>query len=449
MNVANLALQQTPPILVPLRFFLTAPIFALFACLLGLYDGLTLFTERWNLEVLALTHLITLGFISMTMIGAFLQLITVLTGICVPRPQLISVLLHGFLTLGTLCLAAGFLIPHHNLVSMGWLSLSVAFGLFLLIAGYCLIRAVTTPITVAMRLAVLSLLITMSLGIILGRVFSHGVELSMPDALTNLHMVWGLIGWVTSLIIGVAYQIVPMFHVTPPYPQRLMKLLVPSLFLTIVVWNIVYIMAKLHYLPNIIAISIGGLIGLELMTFAIFTLYIHRKRLRKIPDVTLNFWNVGMISLIVAIIIWYVGAILDLMNYSFFPMVVGILFLAGFLLPVIQGTLYKVVPFLVWLHLENLQLGASKPMPITIPTMRQIIPYKMGHYQFLVYLIGLILTLAAIFWINLIYVGIAMLTFAFLFLGYNLYRASWTYWVISQKLEVHLPPSPSNRMDGH
>ncbi len=434
MNVANLALQQTPPILVPLRFFLTAPIFALFACGLGLYDGFSLFTGRWNLEVLALTHLITLGFISMVMMGAFLQLVTVLTGICFPRPQLMSVLLHGFLTLGTLCLALGFLIPQHNLVSMGWLSLSVAFGLFLLIAGYCLVKAATTPITIAMRLAILSLLITICLAIVLARVFSHGIELNMPEMLTNLHLVWGLIGWVSLLIIGIAYQVVPMFHVTPHYPQLLMKWLVPTLFLTILTWSIAYFLVNLNYLPHIVATSIGSFIGLELIIFALSTFYIHRKRLRKIPDVTLNFWHVGMMNLILSILIWYAGEILSLTAYPFFPMLLGILFLAGFILPIIQGTLYKIVPFLVWLHLQNQQMSTLKSVNlIPIPTMKQIIPYKMANYQFWVYLIGLVLLIAAIFWINLIYVAVAMLTFAFLFLGYNLYRAAWMYWVMSNK----------------
>jgi hypothetical protein len=35
------------------------------------------------------------------------------------------------------------------------------------------------------------------------------------------HVSFGLLGWVLLLVIGVAYQVVPMFQLTPPYPPRL------------------------------------------------------------------------------------------------------------------------------------------------------------------------------------------------------------------------------------
>lgn len=53
----NLALAQASPIWVPLRFFITAPLFALTAALL-LWKGADLFSNRWNPAMLGITHLI-------------------------------------------------------------------------------------------------------------------------------------------------------------------------------------------------------------------------------------------------------------------------------------------------------------------------------------------------------------------------------------------------------
>lgn len=88
---------------------MTAPLFGLLASLLLLYDGPHLLMNRWYPSTLALTHLITLGFITMVMFGAMLQLLPVLAGSPVPRPIFVSSTLHILLTLGTLSLASGFI----------------------------------------------------------------------------------------------------------------------------------------------------------------------------------------------------------------------------------------------------------------------------------------------------------------------------------------------------
>ena len=71
MNIAQLTLEQTPPLSVPFRFFLTAPLFGILAALLLLGSDPTIFSSRWSLEVIMLTHLLTLGFISRVIFGAF------------------------------------------------------------------------------------------------------------------------------------------------------------------------------------------------------------------------------------------------------------------------------------------------------------------------------------------------------------------------------------------
>src|SRR3546814_20727384 len=69
----------------------------------------------------------------------------------------------------------------------------------------------------AISLAITALLITVLLGTTLAGSFAWSYALPFM-LLTNLHVVWGLSGWVGLLIIGVAFQVVPMFQVTAVYP---------------------------------------------------------------------------------------------------------------------------------------------------------------------------------------------------------------------------------------
>ena len=45
---------------------------------------------------------------------------------------------------------------------------------------------------------------------------------------TDLHAGWALIGWVGLLVAAVAWQVVPMFSITAPYPRWLRTTLAPT-----------------------------------------------------------------------------------------------------------------------------------------------------------------------------------------------------------------------------
>jgi hypothetical protein len=102
--------------------------------------------------------------------------------------------------------------------------------LFLLAAGLALTRARGAPHTVrAMRLAVGSLLLTVSLGLALTGALNGWLPIIQLNVWVDAHLAWGLLGWVGLLLIGVAYQVVPMFHVTPSYPRWVLRWLAPCI----------------------------------------------------------------------------------------------------------------------------------------------------------------------------------------------------------------------------
>ena len=109
---ALLSYDQSPPFSAPLRFFLTAPLFGLLAGALVLWQGPELFASRWTPAALALTHLITVGFMLQIMLGALLQLLPVVAGAHLARPARVAAVVHAGLTLGALALVAAFLTGH-------------------------------------------------------------------------------------------------------------------------------------------------------------------------------------------------------------------------------------------------------------------------------------------------------------------------------------------------
>jgi|WetSurMetagenome_2_1015567.scaffolds.fasta_scaffold20741_4 hypothetical protein len=410
MNTVQLSLQQTPSLDVPLRFFLTAPIFAMLAMLLWLIKGETLFINRWSADVLAFTHFFTLGWMLQIMSGALLQLLPVLLGVTFFKSKLWSTLIHTSLTLGTLFLTGGWLFELKILLQISYLFLLFGSIILVSILSFGLLKSQnTSPILISIRLALIALIITLGLGFILLTLFAFSVHISNPIYITKLHITWGLIGWTLLLIVGIAYQVVPMFQITPPYPHYFSRSFAPFLFGILISWTV--------------GIPLDVMLIFLTTSFAIVTLDIQSKRLRKLPDITLSFWRFGMLSLIANALFYLTGYVWDFPQRELFQ---SVLFIGGFILPVIQGMLYKIVPFLVWLHLTNAQMDLTKK--IKVPHMKQIIVDKWQRWQFWLFLIFFFIALISIIFPNYFaYLAAFLGLSAFAFLEYNLMRATQLY----------------------
>ena len=387
MITAGLALEQAPPFSVPLRFFLTAPLFLLLAAGLLLWQGPDVFTSRWQPATLALTHLLTLGFMAQVMLGALLQILPVVVGVVVPRPRLTAALIHLPLTLGTLALAVAFLGGGPPWFQSAAALLGLGFGVALLAIQIALWRApVANETVIALRCALGALLVTIVLGILLSGVFAWGWPLPMFE-LVHLHAGWGLIGWTVLLVAGVAYQVVPMFQITPPYPIWLRRGFALLLAALLVIWS-VCILAEWRTAANWMSTAVA----VTVMLLASATLWVLTRRRRKIGDPTLNFWRASMGSLLVGAILWLLAPWIP--SWASAPQpewLLGVLAIFGFAVAVINGMLYKIVPFLSWFHLQAQLFQRTK-----IPNMKQLLPDVAIRRQWWSYLAALLLLLAAV-----------------------------------------------------
>jgi hypothetical protein len=392
---AGLSFDQAPPFAVPLRFFLTAPLFLLAAALLMLFSPESL-SSRWTPQALALTHALTLGFLAMTMIGALMQMLPVVAGAVVPAGKIVAWLIHVPLASGTAALMAGFMGAGSALMLTGTVLLAAGLALFLAAAGISLARALSNATVGGIRLAVISFGLTVLLGVALA-LLRAGFLLPVmspiaPLAASTAHVAFGLAGWVLLLVIGVAYQVVPMFQITPPYPPRLARWLAGAMFILLLA------QAAASLLPHSTGASLALIaetgLAAGMLVFALATLELQAKRRRKLPDITLDFWRMGMASLILCVAAWLSGQVWPAWRENqAYPLLLGVLFIGGFAVSVVNGMLYKIVPFLAWFHLQaQLQARAG-----TIPNMKQMIAEKAMRIQFRLHLLACGLFAAAAF----------------------------------------------------
>ncbi len=414
---AGLSFEQAPPFSLPLQFFLTAPLFLLAAALL-LVTAPESLASRWTPQALALTHALTLGFLAMAMLGALMQMLPVVAGSPLPAPRPVAWFSHMPLALGTVALMTGFLTASPVAFGIGIVLLGSGLAVFLAAAAISLARAMDGVTVRGMRLAVLGLGFTLALGVVLALMRTGmWVQPESPAVLAavlSAHLAFGLLGWVLLLVIGVAFQVVPMFQITPPYPTLLSRWLPPVLF------GLLLIHAAASMLPQPAATLAEAGLAAGILLFAAATLRLQARRRRKLPDVTLDFWRLGMAGLIGSAGVWLAAqAWPALAGSPRYPLLLAVLFVGGFGVSVVNGMLYKIVPFLAWFHLQaQLQARAG-----SIPTMKDMIAERWTRRQFGAHAAACGLLVAGLFSPPLIRAGGLLLAVSALLLGFNLLSA--------------------------
>ena len=216
----------------------------------------------------------------------------------------------------------------------------------------------------AMRLALVGLGVTLALGLVLVLALPGTLQLTDFTAWVDLHLAWGLLGWGGLLIIGVGFQVVPMFHVAPTYPRPL-RLALPPLVLAGLV------AAALATLTGRSGLAHWGfgIAAIALVVFAIATLDRQHRRARRRLDANLLHWWSAMASLLLAAGLWLAGGHGE---------AVGVLILIGVGVGLPSGMLLKIAPFLSWFHLQHRQVTLGR-FDLRLPNMHTLLPDVWGR----------------------------------------------------------------------
>lgn len=386
---ALLSFDQGPPISAPLRFFITAPLFAICAGCLLLWAGPELFDSRWTPAALALTHLITVGFMMQVMLGAMQQLLPVMAGANIRRPLLVATVVHASITLGGILLVLAFLTSKPLLFGCAVAFLGGGVVSFIAAALHALHGVpATSPIVRGLRLGLLGLSVTVSIGLL--NAVSMGWSLGVPlEQLANVHLGWGFVAWGCAMLGAVGFVAVPMFQQTPQYPGWFGRGFAAVAIAMVAVWSV----AELSGMACGAAALAAGVVVVA-ASFAWMTLKVQRQGKRLKLDAVQHLWRVAMVSALLACALWLLtrvsGTVAQWQNW---PLLFGALLLFGGFMSVILGMLYKIVPFLVWLHLQNLGRGR-----LMAPNVKKVLDERHINGQMHAHFVAVGLLLLAVVW---------------------------------------------------
>jgi hypothetical protein len=348
MRPPAVALEQAPPGGVTLPFLAVAPWFAVAAGLLLAVMGPRALSSRWSPGALALTHLLTAGFMLQATSGALLQFASVVVGARFWRPRLVARLAQLPMLAGAALLAWALGSGRPALALPAGLVLASGIGVFVLAVGAALWRAsggwrASWPLWAAL----LGLSVTATLGVLLAA--AVGGRIAVPlVALANWHALWGLAGWALVLLMGISAVVVPMLQLTPVFPRWLQRACTALIVAPLCLASLAPDDARRH----VLAMALPSVALVAAATYAIGILLLQARTRRPRADASAAYLRIAMLALVGLC----VAGLLALSGVARLTtgdavLVAGIAALVGVFVAAISGMLYKIVPFMLWLGL--------------------------------------------------------------------------------------------------
>ncbi len=393
---ARLSFDDALPFRFVAPFFLAAPVALALAAFLLVLKGEPLLASPWHPATVALTHLGTIGFLMMVMVGAFQQMIPVVAGARLVMPGLVHVVF-GVLVTSTACFFyAGWTARPLGLF-WGALGAGGAVLLFVPPTLIALLRSPSAHPTVrGMSWSLGALLGVAALGTIMAQVHGGGAAAPHRGAWIQLHMTLAFVGWVGGLITAISWQVVPMFYLAGKIAADVQRAVLSLIVVTVLALPLVAALplAGIELGPagvrwaGLVAGSPGALAVWGIHPLVILHYLSHRRRRR--PDATRNFWQASMSSSLL---------LLPLSGFAFFSehprgaFLFGWVCIWGWAGLLIHGMLHRIVPFLVWLHELSPLVGRGP-----LPTTRQLLPNQRTRWGLRLHLLSLGVGVAAIAW---------------------------------------------------
>ncbi|MDQ3109707.1 MAG: hypothetical protein M3R17_07405 [Bacteroidota bacterium] len=399
-----------------LPFFLAGAFFLLLFTV-GLFicsDEIT--GHYFHPHLLALVHVVILGFCTMIIFGALYQFLPVIA----ERP-----LYSAKLTVWT------FVLLFFGTLLLGYAFWTFNIGYIMQIAGIIILISVSLhSINVLLTLkgakstitldcistAHFWLLLTVLIGLLL--VFNFQFAFLPKDQLhyLGLHAHLGLAGWLLLLVIGVASKLIPMFMLAGSDYSKLIRISYYTinaaliLFFADVILTHSYTRAWLY----VIIICVG------LYAFAMMVHRVHKDSMRKKTDGPMKQTFIAILFLLFPVLITLLRFLplaifneSELINLS---RIYGIALIPGFFIMIILGQTFKTLPFILWIDLKHKQMIPNKFMPRdlynSVAVLSMVIAWNAG---ILVLILGNTFELV---WMN--YFAAALMTLSALLYLFNI-----------------------------
>lgn len=424
-------LAKAPPMWVPMRHFAASAVaFVVFAAALLWGSGRFLgfdYDARW---VLGLTHTLTLGWVTMTILGAMCQLAPVLWETSLASERLAKAA--WWLFTGGIVGFVGTLWSGCDLYWIPAAALVTAFLLYLYVFIKTMLAAPRLDWTgkhLAFAVGYLALLMT--LGFLMAFDRERGLIFKDPDGALIAHVHLALVGWVSLTIMGVSYRLVSMFalsHVESKTAGRLALVLINAGLLGLAADALFF---GRRLMPLWACLLAGGYLAYAWQMRKIFD-----ARQRKIDPAlahTVLAIAGGAVWVALGVALAF-GVLSDTPEHR-----VAYVFaaLVGWATPFILGQIHKIVPFLVWLHIYSPRNW--KP-PVNMPKIQDLTSQKLAWAELAALAPGVYLGLAGFLLERqaLITAGAAFLLAAALLYASN---TGMTLWHVFKRDPQWTPPN--------
>ena len=330
---------------------------------------------HFDLALVGWIHWFLLGFIMMIIFGAMAQLVPVVVEVGHFSVDLYYTI-WPLLLVGTLLMSIGFWITP-EVLPFGGLVVMISMIIFLFDTLMTLRKVNNITLTVKTVIASnLFLLIGIIIGFVMSLAIGNGMEIDIVSWLAT-HAVMVLGGYVTLTIMGLSMILLPMFGLSHGFDdqpaQRAFYLMVLGVllhfFATLFTWRF--------------AIFASYFVLFASVSFYIYqVIIIYKTRARKENDIWAKSMFVGYGSLTLAIVL---GVIYTLLGGEHILLSASWFLIIGFFSFLINGHLYKIIPFLVWFERYSPLVGKEK-----VPMLHEMLPKRMAEFEFFFSTLGLL-----------------------------------------------------------
>ncbi len=418
----GLSTKNAPSIWVVVPHFLIGTVSFLLASIFLVFNYEALLGYHISGSVLAIAHLMILGWVSMIIFGALYQLIPVVMQVKLYSEKLAIITLVS-LVVGLFFLIAGFLGYQFQLTNNFIIGGSLIIIAIIMFAFNTLKSALLSKdksiSTLYISFAGGYLLLTVLMGLFIPINLTYNLLPLAHTQLMTTHIVLGLAGWFLMLVIGVAAKLMPMFLIVHRTKENLLKW---GFYLInggiIVIFATTFISGTPYLLNQISFISI--LAGLVL--FLLFNYDVFSHRMRRKLDIGMKLSAIGLIMFAVSVLSFvalYFGNGVFGLAVGRLEILAGLMLVYGFFTGLILGQTYKTLPFIIWLFYYQKLVGKQK-----VPLVADLYSDRLAEIHMFSFLLSVVLFVIGLLFsikIVLLIAALAML-FTSLVYGFNVYK---------------------------
>ncbi len=375
---------------VVLPFYAYAALSFLVACLLLVASSGAFTQHYFHPRILAITHIMALGWGTMIILGASYQLVPVLI-----EGKLYSNFL-AYLSFGSA--AAGIPLLSYSfynfnmgcMAQCGAVLINIAVVLYGVNLAISIIKSKHKNVQAAFVLtAALWLCLTTVIGLLL--VFNFTMNLLPKDSLhyLSLHAHIGFTGWFLLLVTGVGSRLIPMFLISKYSNTKLLWSV--FVFINAGLVSFIFIFFYTTY-PLLYLLPVTAILA-ALLLFGYYCYQSFSKRIRRQVDgqMKTTLLSVGMMWLPVILLMGIIVLLLLSVAHTTLVLAYGFAVFFGWLTAIILGMTFKTLPFIVWNKIYHDKAGSAKT-----PNPKELFSPKIYTAMGIAYLAGFLVFVAGI-----------------------------------------------------